>query len=108
MSNKRDNEWGHEDEVSTAPAKPALKEPAKYQVLMLNDDYTPMDFVIDVLKNLFSMADGMANQTMLQVHTEGRARCGIYSFEVAESKVEQANSYAQQHGHPLQCTLEEV
>ena len=108
MSNEHEDDWSHGDEVSTAPVKPALKEPSKYQVLMLNDDYTPMDFVIEVLKNLFSMEDGMANQTMMAVHTEGRARCGIYSFEVAESKVEQANSYAQQHGHPLQCTLEEV
>jgi ATP-dependent Clp protease adaptor protein ClpS len=108
MSSEYEDDWAHNDEVSTAPAKPTLAEPSKYQVLMLNDDYTPMDFVIEVLKNMFSMADGMATQTMMEVHTAGRARCGIYSFEVAESKVEQANSYAQQHGHPLQCTLEEI
>jgi ATP-dependent Clp protease adaptor protein ClpS len=111
MSNEdnhdHDKEWHGENELTIAPSKPELKEPPKYRVLMLNDDYTPMDFVIEVLEGLFAMERDRATRTMLQVHTEGQALCGIFTFEIAEAKVEQANSYAQQHGHPLQCTMEE-
>jgi ATP-dependent Clp protease adaptor protein ClpS len=108
MSNEQDHDWHDENQLVVAPAKPALKQPPKYRVLMLNDDYTPMDFVIEVLESLFSMATDNATRTMMQVHTEGQAACGIYTFEIAEAKVEQANSYAQSHGHPLQCTMEEA
>lgn len=108
MSNEQDQDWHDENQLVVAPSKPALKQPPKYRVLMLNDDYTPMDFVIEVLESLFSMATDNATRTMMQVHTEGQAPCGIYTFEIAEAKVEQANSYAQSHGHPLQCTLEEA
>lgn len=108
MSNEQDHDWHDENQLVVAPSKPALKEPTKYRVLMLNDDYTPMDFVIEVLESLFSMATDNATRTMMLVHTEGQAPCGIYTFEIAEAKVEQANSYAQSHGHPLQCTMEEA
>jgi len=108
MSNEHDQDWHDENQLVVAPAKPALKQPPKYRVLMLNDDYTPMDFVIEVLESLFSMATDNATRIMMQVHTEGQAPCGIYTFEIAEAKVEQANSYAQSHGHPLQCTMEEA
>ncbi|MDO7598082.1 MAG: ATP-dependent Clp protease adapter ClpS [Pseudomonadota bacterium] len=108
MSKEQDQDWHDENQLVVAPSKPALKQPPKYRVLMLNDDYTPMDFVIEVLETLFSMATDNATRTMMQVHTEGQAPCGIYTFEIAEAKVEQANSYAQSHGHPLQCTMEEA
>jgi ATP-dependent Clp protease adaptor protein ClpS len=108
MSKDQDQDWHDENQLVVAPSKPALKQPPKYRVLMLNDDYTPMDFVIEVLESLFSMATDNATRTMMQVHTEGQAPCGIYTFEIAEAKVEQANSYAQSHGHPLQCTMEEA
>jgi len=107
MSDERDTDWHTENEIAIAPAKPGLQQPPKYRVLMLNDDYTPMDFVIEVLEGLFSMEHERAKQTMLQVHTEGQAMCGIFTFEIAEAKVEQANSFSQQNGHPLQCTMEE-
>ncbi len=107
MSKDYDHDWHGENELTISPSKPDLKEPPKYRVLMLNDDYTPMDFVIEVLEDLFSMGHDRATRTMMQVHTEGLAQCGIFTFEIAEAKVEQANSYAQQHGHPLQCTMEE-
>lgn len=107
MSSEDDHKWHGENELAIAPAKPALQQPPMHRVLMLNDDYTPMDFVIEVLQDLFSMESERAKRTMMQVHTEGLALCGIYTFEIAEAKVEQANSYAQQHGHPLQCTMEE-
>lgn len=108
MSKEQDQDWHDENQLVVAPSKPALKQPPKYRVLMLNDDYTPMDFVIEVLESLFSMATDNATRIMMQVHTEGQAPCGIYTFEIAEAKVEQANSYAQSHGHPLQCTMEEA
>jgi len=108
MSDEQDHDWqGGEYEITVAPVKPELKQPPKYRVLMMNDDYTPMDFVIEVLEGLFSMGHESATKTMMQVHTEGQAQCGIFTFEIAEAKVEQANSYAQQNGHPLQCTMEE-
>lgn len=108
MSNEHDHEdWHGDNELAIAPAKPKLQQPPRYRVLMLNDDYTPMDFVIEVLEGLFNMERERATRTMLQVHTEGQAQCGIFTFEIAEAKVEQANSYAQHHGHPLQCTMEE-
>lgn len=105
MSNEHD--WHGDHQLTVSPAKPELKQPPKYRVLMLNDDYTPMDFVVEVLESLFNMGREGATRTMLQVHTEGKAPCGLFTFEIAEAKVEQANSYAQQHGHPLQCTMEE-
>jgi ATP-dependent Clp protease adaptor protein ClpS len=101
-----DHDWHGDHQLTVAPSKPELKEPPKYRVLMLNDDYTPMDFVVEVLESLFNMGREGATKTMLQVHTEGKAPCGIYTYEIAEAKVEQSNSYAQQHGHPLQCTME--
>ena len=107
MSNEHDPDWQEDHGFAVAPAKPELKEPPKYRVIMLNDDYTPMDFVVEVLETLFNMGRERATRTMLQVHTEGRALCGIFTYEIAEAKVEQVNSYAQQHGHPLQCTMEE-
>ena len=107
MSNEHDHDWQDDHSFAVAPAKPELKEPPKYRVIMLNDDNTPMDFVVEVLETLFNMGRERATRTMLQVHTEGRALCGIFTYEIAEAKVEQANSYAQRHGHPLQCTMEE-
>ncbi|PCJ32836.1 MAG: ATP-dependent Clp protease adapter ClpS [Gammaproteobacteria bacterium] len=107
MSNEQDHNEMDDHDIIVAPAKPKLKQPPKYRVLMMNDDYTPMDFVIEVLQDLFRMGHENATKTMMQVHVEGKAECGIFTFEIAEAKVEQANSYAQQNGHPLQCTMEE-
>jgi ATP-dependent Clp protease adaptor protein ClpS len=104
---ENDHEWHDDHGFAVAPAKPELKEPPKYRVIMLNDDYTPMDFVVEVLENMFNMGREKATQTMLEVHKAGKALCGIFTYEIAEAKVEQVNSYAQSHGHPLQCTLEE-
>lgn len=80
--------------------------PPSYRVLILNDDYTPMDFVVMVLQKFFQMDLHQATQVMLHVHTRGRAICGTYTREVAESKVAQVNSYSQINQHPLLCTME--
>lgn len=83
------------------------KPPRLYKVLLLNDDYTTMEFVIEVLQKFFSMGTERAMQVMLKVHNEGSAVCGVYPKDIAETKVKQVVSYATQHGHPLKCHLEE-
>jgi ATP-dependent Clp protease adaptor protein ClpS len=85
-----------------------LKPPPMYQVLLLNDDYTPMEFVVAVLQRFFAMSREKATQVMLRVHREGRGVCGIFPRDVAASKVEQVSSYSRQHQHPLQCVMEEA
>ena len=88
-------------------ARPRLKRPPLYKVVLLNDDYTPMEFVVDVLQNIFGMDRMKATRIMLEVHTRGKGVCGVYTYEIAETKVSQVNSYSQQHQHPLLCTMEE-
>ncbi len=82
------------------------KKPSMYKVLMLNDDYTPMEFVIDVLQNIFQKNREEATKIMLHVHQKGVGICGVYTYEVAETKVTQTVDYARKNQHPLQCTLE--
>lgn len=86
--------------------KPKTKKPSMYKVLMLNDDYTPMEFVVHVLEQFFSKNRDEATQIMLHVHQRGVGICGVFTYEVAETKVTQVIDYARQHQHPLQCTLE--
>lgn len=86
--------------------RPKTKQPSMYRVLMLNDDYTPMEFVVLVLEKLFSKSYEEAVRIMLHVHNHGVGVCGIFTFEVAETKVAQVIEYARQNQHPLQCTLE--
>jgi ATP-dependent Clp protease adaptor protein ClpS len=82
------------------------KKPSMYKVLMLNDDYTPMEFVVDVLEHIFQKNREEATQIMLHVHQKGVGVCGVYTYEVAETKVTQTVDYARKNQHPLQCTLE--
>ena len=83
------------------------KPPSLYKVILLNDDFTTMEFVIEVLQRFFAMGMEQATQVMLKVHNEGAAVCGIYPKDIAETKVQQVVSYAVQHGHPLKCRMEE-
>lgn len=85
-----------------------VKPPSMYKVILNNDDYTPMDFVIEVLQKFFSMDLERATQLMLTVHYEGKAVCGIFTAEVAETKVAQVMMYAREHEHPLLCTMEKA
>ncbi len=87
-------------------AKP--KKPSQFKVLILNDDYTPMEFVVMVLKNFFSMDLEAATRVMLHVHQKGVGVCGIFPYEIAETKVNQVMDFAKQNQHPLQCTLEKA
>lgn len=88
--------------------KTKVKPPSLYKVLLLNDDYTPMDFVVSVLQKFFSMNREQAAQIMLKVHKEGMGVCGVFPRDVAATKVEQVTSFARQHQHPLQCVMEET
>ena len=87
-------------------AKPKTKKPSMYKVLMLNDDYTPMEFVVHILERFFNKSRQEATRIMLHVHKRGVGICGVYTYEVAETKVTQVMDFARQHQHPLQCTLE--
>ncbi|BBE34253.1 ATP-dependent Clp protease adapter ClpS [Sphingosinicella microcystinivorans] len=89
-------------------AKPKTKKPALYRVLMLNDDYTPMEFVVETLRRFFRMSTEDATRVMLQVHHKGVGLCGVFTYEVAETKVNQVLDFARQNQHPLQCTLEKA
>ena len=86
--------------------KPKLQKPSLYRVLLLNDDYTPMEFVVYVLEQIFNKSREDATRIMLHVHHKGVGICGVYTYEVAETKVTQVMDFSRQHGHPLQCTME--
>lgn len=101
-----DDETDREGGLATVTAKPELKRPAMYKVLLLNDDYTPMEFVVHVLEIFFSMNREKATQIMLTVHTEGAAVVGIFPRDIAETKSEQVNQYSQENQHPLVATVE--
>lgn len=89
-------------------AKPKVKRPPLYKVMLLNDDYTPMEFVVQVLESFFRMDREKATQVMLHVHTRGVGVCGLFTREIAETKVSQVNDYARSNQHPLLCTMEEA
>jgi len=88
--------------------RPELKEPAMYKVFLLNDDFTPMEFVVLLLETLFGMSREKATRVMLQVHSQGKGVCGTFTYEIAETKVAQVNEYAQRNDHPLLCSMEKA
>ena len=106
MPRRNENERDHDHGLMVETSKPEVAPPPQYQVLLLNDDYTPMDFVVVVLQQFFTMDLEKATQIMLHVHTRGRAVCGVYTREVAESKVAQVNEFSRVNQHPLLCTME--
>ncbi|MDV3239850.1 MAG: ATP-dependent Clp protease adapter ClpS [Gammaproteobacteria bacterium] len=99
---------GSEDGLAVQESKPKLKPPPLYKVVLLNDDYTPMEFVVQVLETFFGMSREKATQIMLHVHTRGKGVCGVFTREIAETKVAQVSEYARRHQHPLLCTMEEA
>ncbi|MFT6899406.1 MAG: ATP-dependent Clp protease adaptor protein ClpS [Paraglaciecola sp.] len=104
----KDNTINIDREKQLEAVKQKLAPPPMYKVLLNNDDYTPMDFVIEVLIRFFNLDSEKANQIMLTVHHKGRAVCGIYTAEIAETKVLQVTQYAKKHQHPLMCSMEQV
>ena len=102
----QDHEGDQDSGLATATAKPKLKRPPMYKVILLNDDYTPMEFVVHILEKFFTMNREKATQIMLTVHTEGAATVGIFPRDIAETKSELVNLYAQENNHPLMSTVE--
>ncbi|VAW87899.1 ATP-dependent Clp protease adaptor protein ClpS [hydrothermal vent metagenome] len=100
------DQFDFDDELAVKEAEPALKPPPMYKVIIMNDDYTPMEFVVEVLEGFFYMSREKATQVMLQVHTQGKGVCGVFSRDVAETKTTQVNDYSQQNQHPLLCSME--
>jgi len=97
-----------EEGLTVKEGRPKLQRPPMYKVLILNDDYTPMDFVVHILELFFQMERVKATQVMLHVHTRGVGVCGVFTKEIAETKVSQVNDYSRSHQHPLLCTMEEA
>jgi len=95
-----------EHKVVDSEAKPLLKVPRKYKVVLQNDDYTPMDFVVTVLQRFFRLSVEVATRVMLQVHQQGRGVCGVFTRDIAETKVVMVNEYARMNQHPLLCSME--
>jgi len=102
-----DNEHTDGYDLAVEEERPKTKRPSLFRVVLINDDYTPMEFVVDILESIFRMDRTRATQVMLEVHTKGKGICGVYNFEIAETKVAQVTGLAQQHQHPLLCEMEE-
>ena len=96
----------YNDGLALQEAKPKLKRPPMYKVILLNDDYTPMEFVVHILEEFFGMDRERATHVMLNVHSQGKGICGLFTRDIAETKVSQVNDYSRQNEHPLLCTLE--
>ncbi len=97
-----------DDGLALEEASPKLKRPPLYKVIILNDDYTPMEFVVQVLETFFNMDREKATRVMLHVHTRGVGVCGVFTKDIAETKVSQVNDYSRSNQHPLMCTMEET
>ena len=106
MSDKTDNTY--DDDLAVQEAKPRLKRPPLYKVILINDDYTPMDFVVHILEAFFSIDREHATRIMLEIHTSGKGVCGIFTHEIAETKVLLVNDFSRENQHPLLCTLEKA
>ncbi len=103
---KKDKSGGGTGTGVVTQTKPKTKKPSMWRVLLLNDDYTPMEFVVYVLQKFFSMDEQTAVQVMLHVHQKGVGNCGVFPYEIAETKVAQVIDHARENQHPLQCTME--
>ena len=99
---------GREERGVATKVRPKTKKPSMYRVLLMNDDYTPMEFVVSILMGIFSKSPEEATRVMLNVHQSGVGTCGVYTFEIAETKVAQVMDAAKRNQHPLQCTLEKA
>lgn len=103
-SPEREGEYG----LAVETSRPEVARPPLFQVVLLNDDFTPMDFVVEVLQVFFAMNREKATQVMLHVHTRGKGVCGVFTRDVAESKVTQVNEFSRAHQHPLLCSMEKA
>jgi len=107
MSDKKNTpDWQHDSHTVVEEERPKLKKPSLYKVVLLNDDYTPMEFVVELLELFFGQTRETATRIMLSIHTEGKGVCGIYTQDVAETKAGIVNQYSRDHQHPLLCEIE--
>ena len=97
-----------DDELAIQEAEPITKQPSLYKVILVNDDFTPMEFVVHILELFFSIDRENATRIMLEVHTNGKGICGLFTREIAETKVSLVNDYSQENQHPLLCTMEKA
>jgi len=109
-SNSSEDDWDHDYDsgLTVEEEKPKLKPPKQYKVIVVNDDFTPMEFVVQVLTMFFAMDHAKATRVMMAVHTKGKGVCGIFSHEIAETKVDQVNEFSRMNQHPLMCIMEEA
>ena len=108
MADDSNNQHEQDEGLALQEARPKLKRPPLYKVILINDDYTPMEFVVHILESFFALDRETSTRIMLEVHTRGRGVCGIYTHEIAETKVEQVNNYSRENNHPLLCTMEKA
>ena len=107
-NDQHDDDFDSDHGLAVQESRPRLKKPPMFKVMLLNDDYTPMEFVVEVLQVFFGMNREKATRIMLDVHTRGKAVCGIFTRDVAETKVAQVTDFSRTNQHPLMCTLEEA
>ena len=106
IRNHSDEENDHDTGLVVQESRPEVSEPKKYMVILVNDDFTPMEFVVEVLRLFFNLREEEATRIMLNVHTKGKGVCGTFSKDIAETKVVMVNDFAQENEHPLLCTME--
>ena len=108
VKNQSDEDIGHDSGLVVQETRPEVAEPKRYMVILVNDDFTPMEFVVLILKEFFNLDEESATRIMLNVHTKGKGVCGIYSKDIAETKVVMVNEFARKNEHPLLCTMEQA
>ncbi len=106
--NHSDDDIDHESGLVVQESRPEVAEPKRYMVILVNDDFTPMEFVVEILRQIFNLDEEAATRIMLNVHTKGKGVCGVYSKDIAETKVVMVNEFAREHEHPLLCTMEQA
>ena len=107
MSNQQ-NDFDLDDGLAVEEDQPKLDEPKQYKVVLMNDDYTPMEFVVEILNLFFGMDSDKATRVMMEVQTKRKGVCGVFSYESADTKVDQVNEFSRVNQHPLMCTMEEA
>ncbi len=107
IRSQSDDENDHESGLVVLESRPEVAEPKRYKVILNNDDFTPMEFVVEILSLFFNLDEETATKIMLNVHTKGKGVCGVFSQDIAETKVDMVNDFAQENEHPLLCTMEQ-
>jgi len=108
VKNHSDEDTDHDSGLVVQESRPEVEEPKRYMVILVNDDFTPMEFVVEILRQFFNLDEETATRIMLNVHTKGKGVCGIFSKDIAETKVVMVNEFARENEHPLLCTMEQA